>query len=152
MSGKNKIKQVQEFETLFAKDKNGKVKQWKIHVEDHGSYSRIVYSYGYINGKQIEYKLDVTSGKNIGKKNETTHFEQACSDARSRWEKKQNIDKYVDDLLTEEDEKEIKNKINEEENEKIPAPMLAQDFNKHSKKIKYPCYVQPKLDGYALLS
>ena len=149
MSGNNKIQQVQEFETLFAKDKNGKVKQWKIHVEDYGSYSRIVYSYGYINGKQIEYKLDVISGKNIGKKNETTHFEQACSDARSRWEKKQNIDKYVDNLLTEEDEKEVKEDNNsEEENDEIPSPMLAQDFNKHNKKIKYPCYIQPKLDGY----
>ncbi len=147
MSGKSNVKQVQEFETLFAKDKNGKVKQWKIHVEDHGSYSRIVYSYGYINGKQIEYKLDVNSGKNIGKKNETTHFEQACSDARSRWEKKQNIDKYVDNLLTEEDEKEVKDQV-EENDEIIPSPMLAQDFNKHSKKIKYPCYIQPKLDGY----
>jgi ATP-dependent DNA ligase len=137
-------KQVKTFETLFAQDKNGKVKQWRIHVEEFNDFSRIVYSYGYINGKQIEYKLDVNKGKNIGKKNETTHFEQACSDAQSRWEKKQNIDKYVINLQEEEkDEKEDKN-----EKDEIPSPMLAQDFNKHSQKIKYPCYIQPKLDGY----
>jgi len=137
--------QTKLFETLFSKDKNGKTKQWKIHVEDHTSFSRIVYSYGYINGKQIEYNLDVHNGKNIGKKNETTHFEQACSDAQSRWEKKQNIDKYVDDLITEDDVNEINS---EKSNDKVHSPMLAQDFNKHSKKIIYPCYIQPKLDGY----
>jgi ATP-dependent DNA ligase len=142
-------KNIKQFETLFAKDKNGKIKQWKIHVEDHRTYSRIVYSYGYINGKQIEYNLDVNNGKNIGKKNETTHFQQACSDAQSRWEKKKNINKYVDDILTEEDDKEIEREMDNDEKEyKIPSPMLAQDFNKHNKKIKYPCYIQPKLDGY----
>jgi ATP-dependent DNA ligase len=142
-------KQVKTFETLFAKDKNGKVKQWMIHVEEFNEFSRIVYSYGYINGKQIEYKLDINKGKNIGKKNETTHFEQACSDARSRWEKKQNIDKYVE-LLTDKEEYEIEKEVKDEEEKKeeIPSPMLAQDFNKHSQKIKYPCYIQPKLDGY----
>lgn len=142
---------IKQFETLFSKDKNGKTKQWKIHVEDHISFSRILYSYGYINGKQIEYKLDVHTGKNIGKKNETTHFQQACSDAQSRWEKKQNIDKYCDNILDDNDEKEIEREMSNDKNDKndkVPSPMLAQDFNKHSKKIKYPCYIQPKLDGY----
>ena len=29
--------------------------------------------------------------------------------------------------------------------------MLAQDFNKHKKKVNYPCYIQPKLDGYRMI-
>ena len=35
--------------------------------------------------------------------------------------------------------------------EKIPSPMLAQDYNKHSKKIVFPCFIQPKLDGYRMV-
>ena len=134
---------IKTFATLYSKDKNGKTKQWKIRVENHKDFSRIIYSYGYIDGKQIEYTLDVDTGKNIGKKNETTHFEQACADAKSRWEKKQNIDKYAEELHSEDDDEK------EKSDEKIvPSPMLAQDYNKHNKKIKYPCYIQPKLDGY----
>ena len=143
---------IKTFATLYSKDKNGKTKQWKIRVENHKNFSRIIYSYGYIDGKQIEYTLDVDKGKNIGKKNETTHFEQACADAKSRWEKKQNIDKYAEELLSENLEKieedDLEEKSDEKKEKSIPSPMLAQDFNKHSKKIKYPCYIQPKLDGY----
>ena len=43
--------------------------------------------------------------------------------------------------------------------DKIPSnssgmflPMLAHSFDKHSKKIKFPCWVQPKLDGVRMLS
>jgi DNA ligase-1 len=32
--------------------------------------------------------------------------------------------------------------------ESVPSPMLAQEFNKQKLKISYPCYIQPKLDGY----
>ena len=32
-----------------------------------------------------------------------------------------------------------------------PLPMLAQDYSKQKQKIKFPCYVQPKLDGYRML-
>ena len=31
--------------------------------------------------------------------------------------------------------------------ETVPAPMLAHDFNKRSRSIKFPCYVQRKYDG-----
>ena len=42
--------------------------------------------------------IQIPEGKNKGKKNETTHFEQACNDAKSRWDKKKNIDKYTEEL------------------------------------------------------
>jgi DNA ligase-1 len=130
------------FPTLFALDKNNKVKKWCIQVTDHTSFSTIEYEYGYIDGKKTTYSLDVKEGKNKGKKNETTHFEQAISDAKSRWDKKKNIDKYTEELNL---------KSEEQKNNIIPSPMLAQDFKKHQKKIMYPCYVQPKLDGYRMI-
>jgi ATP-dependent DNA ligase len=38
--------------------------------------------------------------------------------------------------------------VTKEEIKKIIYPMLAQDFNKHKTKLKYPAYMQAKLDGY----
>jgi len=128
------------FDTLYATDKNGKTKEWDIRVENHKDHSKIIYSYGYIDGKKTNYELTVSQGKNIGKKNETNHFQQAILDAESRWKKKMTIDGYA---ITKGDEK--KNSI------EIPSPMLAHDYNKHSKKIVFPCFIQPKLDGYRMI-
>jgi len=73
----NNILESKSFEPLFATDKNGKTKEWTIRVDKHTNYSKIVYSYGYTDGKKTQYELEITKGKNIGKKNETTHFQQA---------------------------------------------------------------------------
>jgi ATP-dependent DNA ligase len=125
------------FDTLYCSDKNGKTKEWKIKVDKYHKYSEIIYSYGYIDGKKTEYKLQIDKGKNIGKKNETDHFEQALSEAESRWNKKSTIDKYSTDKHN--------NIVN------IPSPMLAQDYKKHFKKVFFPCFIQPKLDGYRMV-
>lgn len=130
------IIETKTFDTLYCSDKNGKTKVWNIKVDRHKDYSEIIYSYGYIDGKKIEYKLQIDNGKNIGKKNETTHFDQAILDAESRWNKKSTIDKYSTDKH---------NIIN------IPSPMLAQDYKKHFKKVIFPCFIQPKLDGYRMV-
>lgn len=128
---------VKKLNTLYGIDKSGKIKEWNISVSDLGSHSEILYSYGYTDGKATEYKYIVTNGKNIGKKNETTHFQQALSEALSKWNKKKDINGYMEKL---ELDKDI-----------VYLPMLAQEFNKHSHKLKFPCYVQPKLDGYRML-
>ena len=127
-----------KFPTLFCLDKNGKTKEWKIQVKNIGDHSIISYSYGYIDGKKTEYNLVVKDGKNKGKKNETTHYEQACLDAESRWSKKKTIDKYAEEL-------------SEKKVEQAPSPMLAQDYNKHKNKVEFPCFIQPKLDGYRMV-
>jgi ATP-dependent DNA ligase len=33
----------------------------------------------------------------------------------------------------------------------VTFPMLAQDYKKYSNKLKFPCYIQPKLDGYRMI-
>lgn len=126
------------FPTLYGKDKNGKIKEWKIHVENKGDYSDIVCLYGGLCDKKIESVRKIEKGKNKGKKNETTHYTQACSEAESKWKKKRDLELYIEDL----------NKLEKEKSEDIYLPMLAQDFTKHKSKIKFPCYTQPKLDGY----
>jgi ATP-dependent DNA ligase len=142
----SKILESKSFEPLFATDKNGKTKEWTIRVDKYTNYSKIVYSYGYTDGKKTQYELEITKGKNIGKKNETTHFQQALLDAESRWKKKNTIDGYSSKVKEEKDVNYVVKVIHN-----IPSPMLAQDYNKHSKKVEFPCFIQPKLDGYRMV-
>ncbi len=137
------------FPVLYGSDKNGKTKMWEIMVMNCGDYSVIYCTYGYINGKKVEAKTSISSGKNKGKRNETTHFQQAVLDAESKWRKKRDTDGYSEQL-------------NETKNE-LPAssessgmnanvlPMLAQDYKKNVSKVKFPCFLQPKLDGYRMV-
>jgi DNA ligase 1 len=149
--------QIVEFPTLYGIDKLNKIKEWNIKVENKGQFSIITYSYGYSNGRKIECSLNVTNGKNIGKRNQTTHFQQAVLDAKSKWNKKKDIDKYTTELSN------LNNTNTNNTNHCVTSsqtninnnttflPMLAQDFSKHHKKLKFPCYIQPKLDGYRMI-
>jgi len=128
---------MEAFPTLFGFDKNGKLKQWDIYVTKHNEYSEVVYSHGLVNGKPTINRLVVDKGKNIGKKNETTHFQQAVMDAQSKWNKKRDTDGY--------------STTREPEQFAQLMPMLAHDYKKNIKKVTFPCYVQPKLDGYRMI-
>jgi hypothetical protein len=80
-----------EFPTLIGEASTGKAKMWQISVRPATpSNAEIVVTHGYVDGKkQTGVKL-ITSGKNIGKKNETTPLEQATLDARAQWQKKKD--------------------------------------------------------------
>lgn len=124
------------FESLYGTSKDGKTKNWEIKVERFNDYSEVVSLHGYEN--KIETRVRVNKGKNIGKTNETTHFEQAILEAQSKWKKKHDIEKYTTtpDVSTSSGPR---------------LPMLAQDYSKHKSKLKYPCFIQPKLDGYRMI-
>jgi DNA ligase-1 len=131
------------YDTLYATDKNGKVKQWDICVENTGNHSLITSSFGYLDGKKTISKVVVDHGKNIGKRNETTHYEQAQSQAQSKWNKKRDIEGYHTTPTA--------HVLDSSEPAGPVLPMLAQDYSKHKKKLQFPCYVQPKLDGYRMI-
>ncbi len=128
----------QNFPTLYQSDKRGKCRQWDIKVEEHENHSVILCHFGCVPGKRIENSIIVDKGKNLNKKNETSHFEQAVLDASSRWNKKKDIEGYQEFFSI-------------ESTSSINKPMLAHEFRKHEKKIKFPCYIQPKLDGYRMI-
>lgn len=130
-----------KFSTLYGRSTSGKIKQWSVSVlklADGTCY--VETEHGYIDGKkQLDQRL-VDSGKNIGRTNETTPYEQACSEAQSAYNRK--VDEgYVED----------KNNI-PKASDGLFLPMLAQSYDKHHKKIKFPCWVQPKLDGMRMLA
>ncbi len=117
--------------TLYAYDKSKRIKMWKGSVTDEGDKSVITFEFGLEDGKKQVQKKDITTGKNIGRSNETTPFEQAVKDVESKMNKKMDSG-YCED----------RNNI------QTPVlPMLALPFDKRKHNIKYPCYLQPKIDG-----
>ena len=130
------------FDKLFAKDKAGRIKEWEVEVvanpDGTASFTRTSGLQGGVKTPTVRH---VKVGKNIGKSNETSPYEQACSDARSRWNKQ--IDKgYRTDVADIKLAHEVENFL----------PMLADRFDKRAKKITWPAYAQPKLDGFRCLA
>lgn len=121
-----------EFPTLYSRDKTDRLRFWNVCVTPD---CRIVRKYGLINGKHTVVEKKFVQGKNIGKSNETTPFQQACFEAKSLHTKQ--IDEGYSD--TQDD---VSVKI---------FPMLAHKWNDKKKHISFPCYVQPKLDGIRML-
>lgn len=121
---------------LYAKSKKGKTKFWKISVMlQQDDTAKIHTVHGYLDGKKQTSEKHVTVGKNLGKSNETTPFEQACSEAQSKWNKQKDKG-YAEDQHNIPDE-----------SDGYFLPMLAKDYTKSSQHITFPAYVQPKLDG-----
>jgi DNA ligase-1 len=119
------------FPTLYSKTKSGKVKKWDICVKDDKTESIVRITTGFVGGAETVFDSSVSSGKNIGRSNETTHYLQAIAEAKSKWNKKK------DNGYTEEVGGEVV----------YISPMLAVDYSTRSHDISFPCYVQPKLDG-----
>jgi len=126
--------------TLYCKSKTGKTQLWNIEVIDN----TIRVSYGYEGGAVTVNEKTITSGKNLGKKNATTAAQQAASEARSLWDKKKTggYAESLDDAHV----PGVADKAAVAAHEAV-LPMLAHDYHKRGKDIKFPCFVQPKLDG-----
>lgn len=124
--------------TLYKKDSNGKIREWTIKVEKGQQFSTIITTFGEKGGNLVEKKIKISSGTNIGKSNETSHYTQAINQAQAKWEKKRQTGYSESD-----------NPMGT--NMSVILPMLAHDYNKQMSKVRFPCYVQPKLDGYRVI-
>ena len=130
-----------ELPTLYGRATTGKIKMWKATVTKLGDGTACLeVEHGYTDGKkQLDSRM-IEEGKNIGKANETTPYEQAYSEARSVFNKKKDegyaetIDGIKDDSSG------------------FFLPMLAQKWQDHAAKIKFPALVQPKYDGFRCLA
>jgi len=120
-----------KFDTLYAKASNGKIKVWEIEARGN----TMVIRNGYEDGKMAEQEK-VIEGKNIGRSNETSPSKQCELECQSKWQKK------IDEQYSAD-----KNKLVNYETAEALLPMLAQKFQERKHDIKYPCYVQPKLNG-----
>jgi len=135
---------------LYGKTSTGKTKVWYARVLTNSSGHGISeIRHGQKDGAlQTSLKV-VDTGKNIGKKNETTPINQCISETKRKWLDKKEKEGYVEDELQETQDSVVV------ENMQISItttiyPMLAKTYD--SKKvtksgITFPCFVQPKLDG-----
>lgn len=130
-----------QLSTLYGKSTLGKIKMWSAEVIATEDGSAILHiEHGYEDGKkQIDERI-ISSGKNLGKANETTPYEQALSEAKSAFNKKKDegYAESVDDI--------------KDDSSGFFLPMLAQKWQDHSSKIKFPAYIQPKYDGFRCLA
>lgn len=126
---------------LHSLAKTGKIVILDLRVEEMPDKTcKIITTHGQLNGKLQEDISVITTGKNIGKKNETTIAEQAVLDMVSKWNKKKDSN-YT------ENENGIPN-----QDEKSLLPMLAHKFKDKKHKVKFPCLLQPKLNGLRCVS
>lgn len=105
-----------------------KLQQWTVWTEGNIIYTE----YGDVGGKLQVIPEEILTGKNIGKKNETTKEQQAEKEALSKWNNKKDRSGYSEEIGIETE---------------LISPMLAHSFDQQSDKIEFPCFVQPKLDG-----
>jgi DNA ligase 1 len=120
-----------ELETLYKRTATGAIQEWTIFAE-RGKYWTVS---GQTDGKKVQSTPTVCKPKNVGKKNETTTYEQAELEAKAKWQKK--IDEgYVVDQKNIDAAKILR-----------IDPMLAKNYNDYKEKLGFPLYSQPKLDG-----
>jgi ATP-dependent DNA ligase len=168
------------FPKLYAIDKNGKIKVWTAAVllestdhddENAGTATATArITHGYLDGKQQVAIRHYTTGKNIGRANETSPLEQCIAETRRKWTDKKEKEGHTETKPANCGEgygdisgNNYDSMDDEEHDEAGPfLPMLAQTFNpadanaasggKKKKFITFPCFVQPKLDGLRCVS
>jgi ATP-dependent DNA ligase len=130
-----------QFPTLYKKSATGALQYWSIGTEANV----IVTRWGQVGGAEQETRDVVKSGKNIGKKNETTASEQAALEAQAKWEKqlKKGYVRTEAEAMAGKVDAIIEGGI---------APMLAHKFSEQAQKIVYPALAQPKLDGHRCIA
>lgn len=125
---------------LYKISSSGKIQEWSIRCFMRGDIGIYEITHGQLNGKMQVTETEVKQGKNIGRSNQTSVWEQTQSEAESKWNKQVDRKGYSVDIP---DKRRFR-------------PMLAKSFNKpgqdvmnlkDGKHIKFPCYYQPKLDG-----
>ena len=120
--------------TLYKRNTNKSINQWQIIVKDNSYYT----IEGLLNGKLTQSKPTFVKGKNTGKKNETSDYEQACKEAESKFKRKIESG-YSEDI----------NKIDTAK--KFFAPMLAHNYLDYKEQIEFPILVEAKIDGARMI-
>jgi len=120
------------FPKLYKTSSTKKELEWLIGVIPHeDNTATIRTNHGQVGGQLQTTDLLISKGKNIGKANETSPYEQACFEAESKWKKQQD-----------------KNYSEQRGGKsKSLSPMLAHTYEDKLHLVTFPSFIQPKLDG-----
>lgn len=113
-------------ERLYKKTATGATQIIDMTITD-ATYTR---SWGKLDGK-MQTKTTTAKPKNVGRTNATTAEEQAILEAKAVWVKKQKANYST----------------SQEAPVLVKLPMKVNDYHKHKKKITFPCFTSPKLNG-----
>jgi len=133
---------------LYGVTSNKNIKTWWCDVtpdpydEINGPATITICNQTKLGGKVIERQEVIREGKNLGKSNETSPYEQAVSEAESRY--RRQIKKGYSVNIPTDTSKADSNSLG------LPKPMLARPIDKVAT-VEFPAHVQPKLDGYRAL-
>lgn len=130
------------FPTLYKKTSTGAIQEWTTWVVGADIHTK----WGQKDGALQTISETIKSGKNIGKSNETTPAEQAEFEAKARWLLK------IKKGYVEEETDAGKGKVNTDVITGGIFPMLAHVYEDNKKHVKFPAYVQPKLDGHRCIA
>lgn len=109
----------------------GKIQQWSVAIGKTDECPYYEITYGQKDGQLVTTRTNIREGKNIGRANETTAEDQCEKEALALWTRQKNRKGYTEEIPE----------------DKPLRPMLAKSYDKHSHKIKWPCYIQYKYDG-----
>lgn len=122
---------------IYKKDSSGKIRYLEISNEGHF----VVQESGVVGTNSPVINRSVCEAKNVGKINATTPESQAIIEAQAKITEKMRLGYFT--TIADAQEKGGKDFL---------LPMLAKDYKKELKKVTFPCYVQPKLDGMRSLA
>lgn len=118
--------------SLYSLNAHGNIVKWTVSIYEKDGIGYVKREWGVEGGKFQEVLTEIKSGKNIGKKNETTILQQAEIKARSFYNKR------IDEGNT--PDKTNVNKL-------VVLPMLAHGWENNDARAPQTVMVQPKLDG-----
>ena len=117
--------------TLYTKQSD-KLRAWSCWTEDN----EVIVEHGQLGGK-LTQKRYAAEPKNRGRSNETSAIEQAVLEAEAKLVLQLKRGYY---------------KTQEEAMNHVEfTPMKCLDYKDHAKKVKYPCYISAKLDGFRMM-
>lgn len=129
-------KKKERFRKLYSRTKDGQLRSFSIICRYYRENLVVMTTKKRVepNGKMTYDNYKYTEGKNLGRANETSAWEQCLMEAKSMVNRLKDKG-YSTDIPT---------------NEKVDMkPMLAIKWDES--KVKFPCMIQPKLDGVRCL-
>jgi len=136
----NQMNIVKSSDWLISENKNGGEKFWRLHIVKDGSdyYTQTEWYQITKSGRTSKQQMSepyYAAPTNVGRSNERNSEQQAEFE--------------FDAVIKKQRDKGFRAK-GERKNTR-PMPMLAHKFTDHKKKVEFPIYVQPKLNGMRML-
>jgi DNA ligase-1 len=131
---------IKSSEWLISENKHGGEKFWQLHIlQDNGQYYTQTRWYQISKtGRETKHQTSepyYATPTNVGRANERNSEEQAYFE--------------FDALIKKQRDRGFR--VKGERKNVRPMPMLAHKFADHKKKVEFPVYVQPKLNGMRML-